>query len=93
MWCMVVECSDILLVTGMPGCADIMSINRILKIFTKLILLADTNSHTPHLHLLKSLNKLSHIKQTVCSTQPSVSITAPCYATHLLVLRHLYTVL
>lgn len=65
MYFLLVEFSDLLLVTGMPGCADIMSINRVLKIFTKLISLADANADNPNSHLLKSLNKLSSISQQV----------------------------
>jgi len=52
--------------TGHPGCSDILSINRILKVYTKLISLADESQDTNHCsELLKSLNKLLTLSESV----------------------------
>ena len=67
------DLSDLLLVTGMPGCSDIMSINRVLKIFASLISMADSKTDNPYNRLLKSLDKLASIRESV-SRQAGVPV-------------------
>lgn len=62
------DLTAVLIVTGSPGCSDIVSINRILKIFTGIISKVESSTGSaakPYTQLLKTLNKLSSIESKV----------------------------